>query len=38
VPDGETVSKNTRAALGVLVLALLIGLLWMFLAANYGGH
>jgi len=32
------VSKNTRVALGVLVVAVLIGLLWIFLAANYSGQ
>ena len=31
-------SKNTRVALGVLVVAVLIGLLWIFLAANYSGQ
>jgi len=32
------VSKNTRVALGVLLVAVLIGLLWIFLAANYSGQ
>ncbi len=31
-------SKNTRVALGVLLVAVLIGLLWIFLAANYSGQ
>lgn len=30
--------KNTLLALGVLLVALLIGLLWIFLAANYSGQ
>jgi hypothetical protein len=33
-----SVNKNALAALGVLVLAVLIGLLWVYLAANYSGH
>jgi hypothetical protein len=34
----ETVNKNATVALGVLVVAVLIGLLWIFLAANYSGQ
>ncbi len=30
-------SKNTLVALGVLLVAVLLGLLWIFLAANYSG-
>lgn len=30
--------KNAAVALGVLVVAVLIGLLWIFLAANYSGQ
>jgi len=32
------VNKNMIVALGMLVVALLIGLLWIFLAANYSGQ
>jgi hypothetical protein len=32
------VNRNTVVALGVLGLALLLGLLWIFLAANYSGQ
>jgi len=32
------VNKNTLVALGVLLVALLGGLLWIFLAANYSGQ
>jgi hypothetical protein len=32
------VNKNALAALGVLLVAVLIGLLWIFLAANYSGQ
>ncbi len=35
---GSPVNKNTLVALGVLLVALLIGLLWIFLAANYSGQ
>ncbi len=38
VGRGSPVKKNTLVALGVLLVALLIGLLWIFLAANYSGH
>jgi hypothetical protein len=31
-------NKNAVVALGVLVVAVLIGLLWIFLAANYSGQ
>ncbi len=31
-------NKNTLVALGVLLVALLIGLLWIFLAANSSGQ
>lgn len=31
-------NKNALAALGVLLVAVLIGLLWIFLAANYSGQ
>ncbi len=31
-------NKNGAVALGVLVVAVLIGILWIFLAANYGGQ
>lgn len=30
--------KKVMVALGMLVIAVLIGLLWMFLAANYSGQ
>ncbi len=30
--------KNMLVALGVLLVAVLIGLLWIFLAANYSGQ
>jgi len=32
------VKKNTLMALAVLLVALLVGLLWIFLAANYSGQ
>ncbi len=31
-------NRNAAVALGVLLVALLIGLLWIFLAANYSGQ
>lgn len=31
-------NKNTRAARGVLLVAVLMGLLWIVLAANYSGQ
>jgi len=38
VGRGRPVNKNMIVALGMLGLALLIGLLWIFLAANYSGQ
>ncbi len=38
VGRGSPVNKNTLVALGVLLVALLIGLLWIFLATNYSGQ
>jgi hypothetical protein len=32
------VNKNMVAALGVLAVAVLIGVLWIYLAANYSGR
>ncbi len=31
-------NRNAAVAIGVLVVAVLIGVLWIFLAANYSGH
>lgn len=31
-------NKNMVAALGVLAVAVLIGVLWIYLAANYSGR